>query len=306
MKVMCIDIGTNSTLHLIADVNISEVTVVERGIAGNSLGADIGSDGIIGDALLEKNRTILQTLVHKSRELGCEYIFAVGTHALRRASNRDEFITMAQQTGVPLKIISDVAEAEYAWKGVFGIDGPDRLTALLDLGGGSCELILGAGSDPEWSDSIPVGAVMLSRDHFLHDPPLKDEVIAAEEVIKQSFSRWSRLSSRKFNLIGIAGTVTALAAVRHNVITYEPGVLEGLVLSPDDIAQAQSRLLSLDRSERKAIPGMPVARAESIHAGVLILNSVLDIIGRRDITVSEKGVLFGMAISLAKIRGQLT
>lgn len=299
MRVMSIDIGTNSTLYLIAEVHDSEVTVLERGIESNSLGAAIGADGIINEELLSKNQAILKALADKSERTECERTAAVGTHALRRASNRNDFISMAQATGVPLRIISDAAEAELAWKGVFGIKAPDRLTALLDLGGGSSELIMGDGSEPACYVSVPIGAVTLAREFFRHDPPLKHEINRAEEVVKQSFSGWSRFSSQDFHLTGIAGTITALAAIKHNIATYKSGSLEGLALSPEYIRQARKNLLLLDAGEREAIPGMPKARAKSIHAGSLILNSVIDIMGRRDITVSEKGVLFGLALSLA-------
>ena len=301
MKIMSIDIGTNSTLFLIAEVIDNEVTLLERGISDNSLGAEIGADSRISERLLEKNRLILRSLAQKAKEFGCISIGAVGTHALRNSRNSDEFVNMAHKEGVNLKIISDEDEADLAWKGVFGVKGPEKRTALLDLGGGSTELIIGKGNHREYSDSIPLGAVSLSRNYFRHDPPLHDEVVAASRTVNETFKKWSAFHDEDFEPVGIAGTITALTAIKYKIKEYTPGGLNGLLLTPDDVSSLKGTLLSMNLNERECLPGMPPARASSIHAGALTLETILTIIGRRDITVSEKGVLFGLAIEMAEV-----
>ncbi len=300
MKVMAIDIGTNSTLHLVADVSGNRVTVIDRGIVGNSLGAKMGSDGILGSQLLKSNLEILRDLADRGRDFNCRNIGAVGTHALRRASNPQDFIETAQAAGVPLEIISDAGEARLTWSGVFGETGAEKPTGLLDLGGGSCELIIGAGNNIEWMNSIPVGAVTLARDHFFHDPPTPGETEEAEATVKKGFAGWKAHSSGDLTLSGVAGTITALAAIKYGLSGYRSGELEGLKLSADDVKQAKSRMLSLNLDQRKALPCMPPARAESIHAGTLILDAILTVIGRSEIIVSERGLLFGLAKKLAQ------
>ncbi len=300
MRVMAIDIGTNSTLHLVADVSEIGILVVDRGIVGNSLGANTGSNGILGPQLLKKNLWILQELVNKSRRFNCENIGAVGTHALRHAVNPQDFVEVAQTVGVPVEIISDDDEARLAWRGVFEKTGPDKFTGLLDIGGGSCELILGRDSDLEYSDSIPTGAVTLARNHFLHDPPEPDETRTVKEVLTSYFTGWAEYKSRDFTLFGIAGTITALAAIKYGLTEYVPGCLDGLKLSANDVKRAKSRMLTLSLRQRKAIPGMPPARAESIHAGLMILDAILNVINKDEIIVSERGVLFGLAQKLAE------
>ncbi len=300
MRVMAIDIGTNSTLHLVADVSEIGILVVDRGIVGNSLGADIGADGVLGPQLLKKNLRILQELVDKSRGFNCENIGAVGTHALRRTANPQDFVAAAQTVGVPVEIISENDEARLAWRGVFGKTGPDEFTGLLDIGGGSCELVLGKGSDLECSDSIPTGAVILARNHFIHDPPEPDEIRTVKEVLRNYFTGWAEHKSRDFTLFGIAGTITALAAIKYGLTEYVPGCLDGLKLSANDVKRAKSRMLTLSLKQRKAIPSMPPARAESIHAGVMILDTILTVAGKDEVIVSEKGVLFGLAQKLAE------
>ncbi|NQU06802.1 MAG: hypothetical protein HQ568_11960 [Calditrichaeota bacterium] len=301
MKIMSVDIGTNSTLHLVVDVTDNEIILLERGIIGNSLGAEISPDSVINELLMEKNQLILRTLVKKAHELGCVRIGAVGTHALRKAVNRDEFIKMAEGEGINLKIISDADEANLAWKGVFGSNGPTKRTALLDLGGGSIELILGKGETREYSDSIPMGAVTLTRDHFKHDPPLYNETLSAKAAACDVFRKWKPFQERSFDLIGIAGTITALATIKYRIVEYTPDCLNGLTLNPEDVSKLTGRLLSMNLSEREAMPGMPTARAASIHAGALMLDIILDVIGRRSITVSERGILFGLADEIADV-----
>ncbi len=299
MRVMAIDVGTNSTLHLIADVTEKGITLIERGIVGNSLGIGIGSDGSLDAELLNKNREILRSLSEKALRMRCERVGAVGTHALRRASNADDFLNMASRdAGISMRIISDEEEASLTWTGVFGNRDLDILTGLLDLGGGSSELVIGQRASHEWMDSVSTGAVTLAREFFHHDPPSSHETDAAENAVLDRFARWREQSGRSFDLIGVAGTVTALAAIENELNEYTPGCLEGLKVSHGIVSKWRSKLLSLTLNQRRSIIGMPPARAESIHAGMLILDSVLTILDKDEIIVSEKGVLFGLAMKL--------
>ena len=299
MRVMAIDVGTNSTLHLVADITDECITLIERGIVGNSLGIDIGSDGSLNDELMRKNELILRLLAEKAHKMKCKRLGAVGTHALRAASNAGDFLNMAGDAGIPMRIISDEEEASLTWTGVFGSQGPDRLAGLLDLGGGSSELVIGQGASHEWMDSVSTGAVMLTREFFRHDPPSVGEINAAENTALDRFSEWRRQSGRSFELTGVAGTVTALAAMEQGITEYTPGCLEGSKVSHNVVSKWRSKLLSFTLNQRRSIPGMPPARAESIHAGMLILNSVLTILKKDEITVSERGVIFGLAQKLA-------
>lgn len=300
MRVMAIDVGTNSTLHLVADVTDEGITLIERGIIGNSLGIGIRSDGLLNAELLNKNREILRLLSEKALKMKCKRVGAVGTHALRRASNADDFLNMAgRDAGISMRIISDEEEATLTWTGVFGSQGPDRLTGLLDLGGGSSELVIGQGASHEWMDSVPTGAVTLAREFFHQDPPSSHETDAAEKTVFDRFTDWRKQSGRSFDLVGVAGTVTALAAIENELNEYTPGCLEGSIISHDIISKWRSKLLSFTLNQRRLIIGMPPARAESIHAGMLILDAVLTILGKDEMKVSERGVLFGLAMKLA-------
>lgn len=299
MRVLAIDIGTNSTLHLFADVHDGDVHIIQTGIEENQLGAGLDENNRIGTDLLTLNRKILDRLMTRSRELGCKKTGAVGTHALRRTSNAQVFLNMAEQIGLEVNIIPNVEEAALAWKGVFG-KSPDKPTGLLDIGGGSTELSVGSGEKPEWGSSVSCGAVALVRQFFRNDPPTASEIDLALQSVVNAFYHWKDRVEEHVELVGVAGTVTALAAIENGIVKYEVGKLDGLVIDHGSIRKWRNSLLQMALKQRAAIPGMPPARAGSIHAGALILDEILKIVKKGDVTVSEKGVLYGLVIRLAQ------
>ncbi len=300
MRVMAFDIGTNSTLFLIADVTDKNIEIVERGIAGNSLGAEIGDDRRISRDLLGKNRMIIESLVEKGNEQNVERFGGVCTHALRLTVNSEDFLNMAAECGLPMRIVSDEEEAALAWRGVFEEGRFGEVAGLLDLGGGSTELILGSGSSPDWSDSLPFAAVNMTREHFKHDPPLQNEISDLKRETQDRFSIWRGKMKPGNELIGIAGTVTALAAIENRITEYSLGILEGLILTAKQICLLRDRLLTMNFEERLAVPGMPEARASSIHTGALMLTEILNILQISELRVSERGVLFGVVLELSE------
>jgi exopolyphosphatase/guanosine-5'-triphosphate,3'-diphosphate pyrophosphatase len=318
VRILAVDVGTNSTLWMIADFGfrISEfwgndttaeaLTLIERGIEYNGLGAGLTAEGRISDEQFSVNRQIIEKIVRHGRESGCNRYGAVGTHALRKAVNSAEFLKMSNELGLPLEIISDEQEAELAWKGVFQFRNADfgilnsekGQIALLDLGGGSTELALGKAEKIEWAQSLPLGAVTLARQFFQHDPPTSAEISAAKEAAQQTFSGWKGRLSEDSSLVLIAGTATALTAIENGITTYTPGCLEGLTLSLPQVQKWCDRLLKMSLEERKTIPGMPVERAGSIHAGALLLVEILTVLGKKEAQISERGVMFGLAMDI--------
>lgn len=299
MRVIAVDIGTNSTLYLISDEDDAESSMVERGIVANKLGAKIDESGTLSQEVIDYNLNILKEIKQKAAVAGCSRIGAVGTQALRTASNSFILLRKAAESGIPVKIISEKEEALLAWNGVFGKKTGNVKVGLLDIGGGSSELSVGESDQPDWTNSIPVGAVSLSRRFFRDDPPSENQVQKAYSYISGAFESWHDKVGSEFSLFGIAGTVTALKAIDMRISSYIPGCLEGLVLKDDRVKYFTDQLLKLDCSDRERVPGMPPARAASIHAGAMILKVVMEIIGKREIIVSEKGVMFGLARLLA-------
>ena len=298
MRVLAVDIGTNSTLHLVADVTRNNLSLVERGLSGNKLGVGLTAELKIPPDVIELNRQLLASIVQRAAELGCQRMGAVGTQALREAVNRDELLDSARELGFEIRMLSPADEALLGWQGVFSPAGPGQSTALLDLGGGSCQLTTGTGAVPQWSESIPLGAVKLARQCFQNDPPTADEVAQAIEVISFNFQRWGNALECGTPLIGVAGTITALSALQQSIASYQPGLLEGLALTRSEAAEWRDRLMKLTLAERSELPGMPPARAYAIHSGALILAELMALLGAEELTVSERGVMFGLAYRL--------
>ena len=316
MRVLAVDIGTNSTLHLVADVTRNNLSLVERGISGNKLGVSLTAELKIPPDVIELNRQLLASIVQRAAELGCQRMGAVGTQALREAVNRDELLNCARElgleitgaetpasklTGAHAMMLSPAEEALLGWRGVFSPAGPDQSTALLDLGGGSCQLTIGAGAAPQWSESIPLGAVKLARQCFQNDPPTADEVAQAIEVVRFNFQRWGNAVERGTPLTGVGGTITALSALQQSIASYQPGLLEGRALTRWMVTEWRGRLMKLTLAERRVLPGMPPARAYAIHSGALILAELTALLGAEELTVSERGVMFGLAYRLGEV-----
>lgn len=297
MRTLSIDIGTNSTLYLIADVTPASFELVERGISGNRLGADKREDGSFSPELIEDNRQILLEIQRRGEELGCDAVKAVGTHALRTATNADAFVAMINSIGLDFQIIDGVQEAALAWRGVVGNNLPSQHTAILDIGGGSSELIIGQGDQIAFSLSIPLGAVTLTRS-FSSDPPPRTEIVLARRYVSRMLTPWRNVIPENCQLIGIAGTCTSLVSVAHKIIDYIPGVIEGRGISRQSVSKWKNLLFKKNLDERRALPGMPPARAEILPAGALILEMAMSVLTKQDMIVSEKGLIFGMAYEM--------
>ena len=298
MRVLAVDIGTNSTLHLIADVAGNNLMLIERGISGNKLGVGLAADRRIPPDIRELNRRLLDDIVRRAAELGCRRMAAVGTQALREAVNRDELLDYARELGLEIRILTPAAEALLGWRGVFSPQGTHRPTVLLDLGGGSCQLTTGRGAEPGESFSIPLGAVTLTRKFFASDPPDAGEEAAARQAVANALQGQRVREGAETQVVGIGGTITALAALELKLVDYEPGALEGEILTSSGVIQWRERLMAMGQEERERLPGMPPARAHSIHGGALILEQIMQLWGWEQVMVSERGVMFGLAYEM--------
>lgn len=299
VRVLAVDIGTNSTINLIAEVCGEDLIILERGLVPNRLGAEITPEGTIPPSVMEHNRRIVRGLVQNAKTWNCAACSAVGTFALRSARNRQDFIEMCFAEGMPVKVLSSAEEAQMAWQGVFGRVGPGRMAALLDLGGGSTELSYGTGPAAHWTESVGVGAVSLALKHFHNDPPMNTEVVAARADARQAVQVWASTFPRGIPLTCVGGTATALAALTYKTKTYRPGDLEGKTLTLNQVETWAKRLTTLRISYREQLPGMPPARAQFIHSGAVLLAEILSVLKQAVVTVSERGVMFALALELA-------
>ncbi len=294
-----VDIGTNTVLLTIAQRSQSDgsLTILEDFHSIARLGQGVDSVRIIQqDAFLRAESILL-----KYRELCTKYevgsIRAVGTSCLRDAANRDEVcLRLSQTLGARVEVISGDEEARLCFLGSIENDFP---TTIVDIGGGSTELISGKDGEIEYRTSIDIGAVRLTERYFKELPPSKENVNQALQDIKQALAVLPR--SKMYALRAVAGTPTTLAAMVLKMPDFNADAIHNFQLYYEDIQTIASKLSQLTLAEIITIPGVHPGRADILLAGVLILTSIMEYSSQTICTVSTKGLRYGVLKEMAKL-----
>ncbi|HVN48928.1 MAG TPA: Ppx/GppA phosphatase family protein [Bacteroidota bacterium] len=303
MRISAIDIGTNTILMLIADVQADgslKVVRDEHTIA--RLGKGVDSAKNILPETFQRALTILTKLKSISDEAGSQHIVACGTSALRDAVNRDEFIEFIRaKVGITIHVLNGDEEAQLTyWGGAseyFHRD-PEQSFAVLDIGGGSTELVEGKGKFVSKKCSLNVGAVRMTE-RFLHSsPPTTSEIRNAQTEIEKHLTS-SFLLSESAQLVGVAGTVTTLAAMDLKLSAYAPEKIHGYHLQRARIDYFYDQLKILPLERIHAIPQILPMRADIILAGIMILRTVMQKNNLKEIIVSDRGLRYGLLFAEA-------
>ncbi len=293
-----LDLGTNTFLLLIADVNANTLTPLFEKETVVRLGKGVDANGNLNAEAMQRGLACLHEYAKSAREHGCEKILAVGTSALRDAKNREEFLQIAkQETGIAINVISGETEARLTYRGALSNkrDLPAPL-AILDIGGGSTEVVLGAHEQIASARSADIGSVRLTERLLKHDPVQAEEAHAfrahAEQVMRATWpaSELKNVAS----VVGTAGTITTLAAMAQGLMQYEPERIDRYTLSLTKLNQIAATLTRLPIAERKKLPGLNPARADVILAGALLLERFMNIYGFEKIVVSNRGLRHGV------------
>lgn len=298
MRVAAIDCGTNTIKLLIGDlpdVDVREMRMVR-------LGQDLDRTGRIADEALARAFAAIDEYAAMIGAHGVppERVRFVATSASRDASNADVFVAgVRERLGIEPEVVSGDVEAALSFDGaVRNLTTPPALPVLVvDIGGGSTELILGS-SAPDAADSMDIGSVRLHERHLHSDPPTADEVGACLADIDAQLDACPVLAADAATVVGVAGTVTQLAAVALDLPAYSREAVDQLVLPTAQVLATVDRLLAMTVAERRALPSMHPGRADVIGAGVLILAQVLRRSGAASLVVSESDILDGIAWSL--------
>ncbi|UQX89384.1 Ppx/GppA family phosphatase [Jatrophihabitans telluris] len=305
VRVAGIDCGTNSIRLLIADGNGPALTDVHREMRVVRLGEGVDRTGRLSDAALERTRAALVDYVALIEAQGVSRVRMVATSASRDAANADEFRSMVQAIlGVEPEVISGVEEAALSFTGAVaglpGVVGEGLLVA--DIGGGSTELVLGspARGIVSASFSMDVGCVRMTERHLHDDPPTPAQIAATTSDLETAFALAAQeVPVREaVSFVGVAGTVTTIAAIALGLPAYDPRAIHGSVISFRDVSAVTQRLLSMTRAERAALPVMHPGRVDVIGAGALILRCLMEFVGAAEVIVSEHDILDGIALSL--------
>jgi exopolyphosphatase/guanosine-5'-triphosphate,3'-diphosphate pyrophosphatase len=303
MNVAVVDIGSNSTRLLIAALEDHHVTELVRHSNVTRLGAGVDADGRLRDDAMERTFKVLEGYRTEIEEHHCERAVAVLTSAVRDSANGQEFAD-AVRTRYSLEphVLTGDQEARLTFMGATSERyGDDRTpTLVLDIGGGSTELVIGRGQEMEFHVSTQAGVVRQTERHIHHDPPdpgeldeLADDVRA---IIREGVpEQWRRGVEHG---IAVAGTATSLAAIAQHLDPYDPTRVHGYVLSAAECDRILAELAQMTLEQRRQVAGLHPDRAPTIVAGVVIFREVLKLFGLDQIEVSEHDILRGATLDL--------
>lgn len=301
-RVAAIDCGTNSIRLLIASQGRSgELADVVRRMEIVRLGQGVDRTGRLAPEALERTRVALASYAAQIAELGVSRVRMVATSATRDASNADDFRVMVKETlGVEPEVVTGDEEARLSFTGAIRGLSAGAPYLVVDIGGGSTEFVVGA-STVDSAISVDIGCVRMTERHLHTNPPASAELEAATADITAAVDRALAAvdGTRAATLVGLAGSVTTVAAIALGLTEYQPERIHHARISYEDVAAVTAQMLASTTEQRLAIPVMHPGRADVFAAGALILRTIMDRAGMRSVVASEHDILDGIAWSLA-------
>ena len=302
MRVAVIDIGTNTVLLLVAEVGRDgtirpivyeqRVPRLGRGVDASGKLAPDAVDRVI--AVLQEYRTLITP--HAPRATA-----VCGTSAVRDAADREEFVRRVRnETGFELEVLSGDEEALLTYRGgVSGVPAAPRYT-VADIGGGSTEIITGDGGRIDERVSLDIGSVRLTERCLRHDPPTPAELEAAIEIVENEIARASRFPFKGSTLVGVAGTATSLAILAQGLTAFDAGAVTNYLLSRETVESLFRTLRVMPSAMIRTLSSVMEGRSDVIVAGVLIAREIMAHFSFDTMTVSERGVRYGIALREAE------
>jgi len=307
MRVATIDIGTNSVLLLVAESDGGALRPVLERATVTRLGEGVDRNHFLLEGACERTLACLGRYASDLRALGVTRVGAVGTSALRDAVGGQGFVQRAAEIlGVAPRVIDGDEEARLTFAGALsGLSQTGKMT-VFDVGGGSTEIVVGssaAGARQLASAvSLNIGAVRLFERYVRSDPPTTQQMRQVEHDIAAALGDAPERDAGA-TLVGVAGTVTQLAALELELSSYDATRVHGHRLTRSTVEALAARLASLDLARRRELPGMEPSRADVIVVGSAIVRAVLEWSGELELVVSDRGVRWGLAEELAAICG---
>jgi len=302
VRVAAIDLGSNSTRLLVADVEDGRPDDVVRRLKITRLGEGVDERKRLLPAPIARVRNVLTDFRREAEELGAERTLAVATSAVRDAENGEAFLGEVEWSyGFTTRLLSGHEEAELSFRGASAGRELAEDTLLIDIGGGSTELVVGGPEGLSFHDSLNMGGVRLTE-RFLHsDPPTDEELAACGAGARELLAKQVPHEIRPRNAIGVAGTITSIAALDLGLPEYDPDRVEGHRLSREGVRAQLERLAALPLAGRREVPALDPDRAPVIVAGTVILGEVLDHFGLDRLEASEHDILDGAALEAAEL-----
>jgi len=292
-RVAAVDLGTNSTRLLVADVDGSRLADVARETRVTRLGEGVDERRRLLPVPITRVRNTLTDYRRTAEQLGAERTLAIGTSAVRDADNGEAFVGEVEWSyGFVTRLLSGHDEALLTYRGVTSERPVVAGTLIVDVGGGSTELIAGEPDGVRWHDSLDIGSVRLTERFLGSDPPSVEELAACTADVRALLAERvpDEIREGKTSAIGVAGTITTLAALADE----SP-------LSAQALSAQLDRLARLPVAERRALPSLDPDRAPVIVAGALIARETLSFFNLDELEVSQRDVLDGAALAAAEL-----
>jgi exopolyphosphatase/guanosine-5'-triphosphate,3'-diphosphate pyrophosphatase len=304
MRVAVVDIGTNSTRLLVADVEDGRVSELERRSTVTRLGRGVDTAKQLAAEAIDAVCEAVAEYIPVYEALEPDVVIAIATSAVRDAGNSSAFIAeLRERFALDARILDGAEEARLTYLGaVAGRPSADGIL-VVDIGGGSTELVVGSGTEVTYFASLQVGVVRHSERYLKSDPPGAAELEdLADDVRSVIFAELADADFFKVEEgIAVAGTPTSLAAIEQELDPYDPEKVHGYRLSLDSVQRLCSILSAKTLDERLHLRGLHPGRAPTIVAGILILIQAMRAFGLQEIEVSEHDILHGAALETAKV-----
>jgi exopolyphosphatase/guanosine-5'-triphosphate,3'-diphosphate pyrophosphatase len=307
MRVAVVDLGTNSTRLLIADVRDGAVAEADRRTNVTRLGDGVDAGGRLSPAAIERVLRVAAEYRAAIDELGADHVVAVATSAMRDAENGAELqAALRDRYGIDARVIPGDDEARLTFLGATAGRGGGGETLVIDIGGGSTEFVVGVpGAEPGFHVSTRLGVVRQTERHLEDDPPPLDQRGAlgreAAEIVASEVPEAVRAEVRA--AIAVAGTATSLAAIDQRLEPYDPERVHGYGLTLGACERMLGELAAMPLGRRREVPGLHPDRAPTIIAGALILTAAMRAFGLDRVEVSERDLLHGAALDAAQSAG---
>jgi exopolyphosphatase / guanosine-5'-triphosphate,3'-diphosphate pyrophosphatase len=315
MIIAGIDIGTNTIRLLVTETSDTTHRELYSGRTITRLGQDLDRTGILAPEAQERSLNAIEIFSQIIGRHSVDRIAAVGTSALRNAANAAEFITaVRKRTGIVITIISGVEEAKLTLLGVRrafaqGKDhenDPLAAALVIDIGGGSTELIVTDQGNVQSMKSIPLGAVYLTERFLRSDPPRTEELDSLRSVVNKELEAWDREALRGRDVspsslatvAGTAGTITTLAAMDQALTEYDAARINGYILTRSSLDKLVNMLTVSTLDERRKITGLEAGREDIILAGAVVAQEIMGRCGSLQMLVSDWGLREGIVFDL--------
>jgi exopolyphosphatase/guanosine-5'-triphosphate,3'-diphosphate pyrophosphatase len=296
-RVAAVDLGTNSTRLLVADVDGDRLDEVVRRLTITRLGEGVDARGRLLPVPIARVRNTLSDYRREAEERGATRVLAVATSAVRDAENGEAFLGEIEWSyGFATRLLDGDEEAALMLRGVLAGRSLESAALLVDIGGGSTELVLAGPDGLQASTSLDVGCVRVTERFLASDPPSERELVEASAYVRSLLPAYEARSA-----IGVAGTVTTLATLDLGDAKYDPERTHGHRIPRAVVDAWLERLAGMTLEERLQVPGIEPGRAPVIVAGLVVLREILDAYDLPEIEASERDILHGAALAAAEL-----